>query len=311
MAYRTGRTPRSAIAAMAALCVMTIVGVCFAADAPKPEPLWPVDSPEMKNVKEADRPSLTVYLPPKDKAVGTAVVICPGGGYGFLAIDHEGHHVARWFNDHGVAGIVLKYRHRGNGFGHPAPLNDAQRAISTVRSRAAEYGIDPSRIGVMGFSAGGHLASTVGTHYHKGNPAAADSVDRASCRPDFMILVYPVISLIEPYAHAGSRDNLLGKGADRKLVEDLSNERQVTADTPPTFLLTTNQDDAVPAENSIYFALALRKAKVPVELHMFELGGHGFGLGGSRVSAGASKWPDLLADWLKARKLLDKPKGKE
>ena len=151
----------------------------------------------------------------------------------------------------------------------------------------------------MGFSAGGHLASTVGTHYHKGTPDAADPIDRMSCRPDFMILVYPVISLIEPYTHGGSRDNLLGKDADRKLVEELSNERQVTADTPQTFLLTTDQDGAVPAENSIYFALALRKAHVPVEWHMFEVGGHGFGLGGNRVSDGTSKWTDQLADWLK------------
>ena len=302
MAYRTSRTPRSAIAAMAALCMMTIVGACFAADAPKPEPLWPADSPEMKNVKEADRPSLTVYLPPKDKAVGTAVVICPGGGYGFLAIDHEGHQVARWFNEHGVAGIVLTYRHRGNGFGHPAPLNDAQRAISTVRSRAAEYGIDPSRIGVMGFSAGGHLASTAGTHFDPGNRDASDPIDRVSCRPDFMILCYPVVAFATEYVHAGSKKNLLGLNPDPKLVESLSNERQVTPQTPPTFIFQTDADTAVVPENCVLFYLALRKAKVPAELHIYEQGRHGVGLAaGDPV---LSTWPARLADWLKVHGLV-------
>jgi acetyl esterase/lipase len=274
----------------------------------KSEPLWPADTPDLRNVKEKDKPTLTAFVPPKEKATGTAVVICPGGGYGFLAIDYEGWEVARWLNSLGVAGFVLKYRHRGNGFGHPAPLRDAQRAIAIVRSGAAagRWPVAPDRIGIMGFSAGGHLASTAGTHFHKGRPDAADPLDRVSCRPDFLILVYPVISLAETFTHRGSVHNLLGKQPDEKLVEGLSNERQVTAETPPTFLVHADQDRVVPAENSIYFFLALRKAKVPAEMHIYERGRHGFGLGGRRAPAGTKTWPDRCADWMRARKLLEK-----
>jgi len=225
-------------------------------------------------------------------------------------MDHEGHQIAQWLNSLGVAGFILKYRHRnsGAGYGHPAPLRDAQRAIRMVRSGAKEWNIDPGRIGILGFSAGGHLASTAGTHFDKGKANAEDPIDRAGCRPDFMILIYPVISLAEWCAHAGSRQNLLGDKPDRDLVENLSNEKQVTPQTPPTFLVHTSEDKGVPAENSIYFYLALRKAKVPAEMHIYQKGPHGFGLG--KKHGAVSSWPVRCADWMRGLGLLDKESSK-
>jgi len=276
------------------------------------ELLWPGGAPGAKGDAEGDKPTLTIYLPakapaglpPEQKTTGAAVVICPGGGYGHLAMDHEGHQIAKWLNSLGVAGFIVKYRHRnsGAGYGHPAPLLDAQRAVRMVRSRDAEWGVDPGRIGILGFSAGGHLASTAGTHFDGGDPNAKDPIDRASCRPDFMVLVYPVISLVESYTHAGSRQNLLGKEPDPNLVEYLSNERQVTPQTPPTFLIHTYEDTAVPAENSIYFYLALRRAKVPAEMHLYQKGPHGFGLG--KQVGPASSWPIRCADWMRGLGIL-------
>jgi acetyl esterase/lipase len=276
----------------------------------KVELLWPEGAPGAKGSEDGDKPTLTIYLPPKETATGTAIVICPGGGYGFLAMDHEGHQIARWLNSLGVAGFILKYRHRnsGAGYGHPAPLQDAQRAVSTVRSRAKEWNIDPERIGILGFSAGGHLASTAGTHFHTGKADAQDPIDRVSCRPDFMVLIYPVISLVEWCAHSGSRRNLLGDKPDEKLVENLSNERQVTPETPPTFLIHTYEDTGVPAENSIYFYLALRKAKVPAEMHLYQKGQHGFGLG--QKHGAVSTWPLRCADWMRGLGLLEKKSSK-
>jgi acetyl esterase/lipase len=276
----------------------------------KVELLWPAGAPAAKGNEDGDKPTLTIYPPPKEKATGTAVVICPGGGYGHLAMDHEGHQVARWLNSLGVAGFILKYRHSnsGAGYGHPAPLNDAQRAVSMVRSRAKEWNINPNRIGILGFSAGGHLASTAGTHFHKGKSDAKDPIDRFSCRPDFMVLIYPVVSLIEWYAHSGSRRNLLGNKPDEKLVENLSNERQVTPETPPTFLVHTYEDKGVPAENSIFFYLALRKAKVPAEMHIYQKGRHGFGLG--QKNGPVPSWSLRCADWMRALGLLDKKSSK-
>ena len=268
------------------------------------ELLWPEGAPGAKGDAEGDKPSLTIYLPEKDKATGAAVVICPGGGYGHLAVDHEGHQIAQWLNSLGVAGFIVKYRHRnsGAGYGHPAPLLDAQRAVRMVRSRAAEWGVDPGRIGILGFSAGGHLASTAGTHFDNGDPNAKDPIDRASCRPDFMVLVYPVISLGESFTHGGSRQNLLGKEPDPNLVEYLSNDKQVTPQTPPTFLVHTYEDTAVPAENSIYFYLALRRAKVPAEMHLYQKGQHGFGLG--KQVGPASSWPIRCAEWMRGLGIL-------
>jgi len=273
-----------------------------AAGGPRPvELLWPDGAPGAKGEKEGDKPSLTIYLPAPDKATGAAVVICPGGGYGHLAMDHEGHQVAEWLNSFGVAGFILKYRHRnsGAGYGHPAPLLDAQRAIRMVRYNAGEWGIDPRRIGILGFSAGGHLASTAGTHFDDGRAGAKDPVDRVSCRPDFMVLVYPVISFTQRFAHKGSWRNLLGENPAPKLLDALSNEKQVTARTPPSFLVHTWGDTAVPAENSIYFYLALRKAGVPAEMHIYEKGRHGFGLGTTAGAVGS--WPVRCREWMDGR----------
>jgi acetyl esterase/lipase len=268
--------------------------------------LWPEGAPGALGQEEADKPSLTIFPAPADKANGTAVVICPGGGYGHLATGHEGHEIAQWLNTHGVAAFMLRYRIAPR-YHHPAPLQDAQRALRTVRARAREWKVETTRIGIWGFSAGGHLASTAGTHCDDGKSDATDPIERVSCRPDFMILCYPVITLKPPYAHMGSRNNLLGKNADPQLVESLSNETQVTARTPPTFLMHTDGDAGVVPENSVLFYLALRKAKVPAELHIFEKGPHGVGLA-QRIqeNPGLSRWPDQLADWMMVRGLLKK-----
>jgi acetyl esterase/lipase len=277
---------------------------------PKVLLLWPQGAPGAQGDTDADKPTLTIYLPPKDKATGTAVVICPGGGYGMLAIDYEGYDIAQWLNSLGVAGFVLKYRHNGTGYKYPAPLQDAQRAISIVRSHAKEWNLNPYRIGIMGFSAGGHLASTVGTHFKKCVYEAKDYIGQVNCRPDFMILAYPVISFVEPFTHYGSRKNLLGDNPDKNLVESLSNEKQVTSETPPTFLVHGSDDTVVPVENSIYFYLALRKAGIPAEMHIYEHGPHGFGLGKEQGAHGAvSGWPDRCVDWMRGLGLLTRGKN--
>jgi len=292
----------------AAMSLAVMAAVENAASPQKEELLWSDGAPGAKGDREGDKPTLTIYLPPKEKATGAAVVICPGGGYGFLAMDHEGHQIAQWLNSLGVAGFILKYRHRnsGAGYGHPVPLQDAQRAIRMVRSRANEWNIDPNRIGILGFSAGGHLASTAGTHFDKGQADAQNPIERVSCRPDFMILIYPVISFTEWYVHTGSRQNLLGDNPDKNTLESLSNEKQVTPETPPTFLVHADDDSGVPPENSIYFYLALRKAKIPAEMHIYQRGGHGFGLG--KKDSAASGWPVCCAAWMRERGLLDNKK---
>jgi acetyl esterase/lipase len=271
---------------------------------PKLELLWPDGAPGAKGQSENDQPTISISLPPADKATGAAVVVCPGGGYGGLAMSYEGIDVGQWFNSFGTAALVLKYRHKGSGYEHPAPLQDAQRAIRTARARAAELKINPDRIGIMGFSAGGHLASSAGTHFDKGKPDAADPVERVGCRPDFLILCYPVISLTTPYTHQGSKKNLLGDNPDAKLVESMSSELQVSGETPPTFLFHTDADTGVPPENSVLFYLALRKAKIPAELHIYEKGRHGVGL--ARGLPALSTWPDLCEAWMRGRGLLDK-----
>ncbi len=228
-----------------------------------------------------------------------------------LAVEHEGKQVAEWLNSLGVAAFVLKYR-LGPRYHHPAMLQDAGRAIRTVRAESIRWGLDPHKIAIIGFSAGGHLASTAGTHFDAGKPDAEDPIERVSSRPDRLILVYPVIALATPYGHAGSVRNLLGDNPTQELVESLSNERQVTKETPPTFLAHTNADTGVPAENSLLFALALRKAGVPVELHLFERGQHGLGLGGGTAqfkipSDPAFKlWPKLCETWLKNQGFLER-----
>jgi acetyl esterase/lipase len=287
---------------MTAITLLSLTWTLVAADsAPPVELLWPKGAPGAVGMEERDKPSLTLYLPPADKANGTAVVVCPGGGYGVLAVGHEGKDPADWLNRHGIAAFVLRYR-LGPRYHHPAPMQDAQRAMRIVRSRAKEWSLDSKRIGIWGFSAGGHLASTVATHFDDGKPDADDPIDRVSCRPDFAILCYPVITLRTPYTHGGSRHNLLGDKPDEALVDSLCNDQQVTEKTPPTFLFHTNEDTAVPPENSILFYQALRKNKVPTELHIYEKGPHGVGLAAGRGAVSA--WPEQLAAWLKTRNLL-------
>ncbi len=289
-----------------ALIVLSLSCLAVAAE-PSVELLWPGGAPGAKGEADGDKPTLTIYLPPKDSATGAAIVICPGGGYGHLAMDHEGHQIGQWLNSFGVAGFILKYRHRnsGAGYGHPAPLQDVQRAIRTVRSGAGQWGVNPQRIGVLGFSAGGHLASTALTHFNDKVYDPRDDIDKAGARPDFGVLIYPVISLIEPYTHKGSGRNLLGTNPDEALLRKLSNEKQVTPETPPTFLLATWEDKAVPAENSLYFYLALRENKVPAEMHVFLKGPHGFGLGQSLGAVSA--WPTLCESWMQEMRFLKHP----
>ncbi len=267
----------------------------------KVELLWSAGAPGAVGGEDADKPSLTVYRAPENSAVQTAVIVFPGGGYGALAKDHEGDQIARWLNSLGIQAFVLQYRIAPR-YHYPAPILDAQRAIRLVRVHAADYGVSPSRIGIWGFSAGGHLASTAGTHFDAGDASAADPIDRVSSRPDFMILAYPVISFTTPYTHQGSLHNLLGDNPDPKLVSSLSNETQVTAQTPPTFLFLTNEDKSVPAENSVLFYLALRKAGVPAEMHIYERGPHGVGL--ASTDAVLATWAARLKDWLEIRGLL-------
>ena len=260
--------------------------------------LWPEGAPGAVGTEAVDKPKITVYLAPPERATGAAVVVCPGGGYRIVAADHEGKQIALWLNSLGVSAFVLQYR-LGERYRHPAPLHDAQRAIRMVRSRAAEWRVDPQRVGILGFSAGGHLASTAATHFDDGKPDAADPIERQGSRPDFAVLCYPVISLLDPPAHSGSRLHLLGDPPDPALVQLLSNERQVTARTPPTVLWHTADDPAVPVENSILFFEALRKAGVPAELHVFPHGRHGLGL--APDDPVVSQWTELCARWLSRR----------
>ena len=245
-----------------------------------------------------------LYLFPVEGAAAPcpAVVVCPGGGYGNLAIGYEGVDVARWLNSHGVAAFVLQYRvapHR-----YPAPLEDAQRAIRLIRDNAGEWKIDPAKVGMLGFSAGGHLVSTAATHFDRGKPEDADPVCRQSCRPDFTILIYPVISLLPAYGHIGSRNNLLGADPDPALVASLCNDTQVTAETPPAFLVHSTGDTGVPSENSVSYYMALIRAGVPAELHIYEQGQHGYGMG--KGDPALSTWPDLCIHWMIKRGLLNK-----
>ncbi len=265
--------------------------------------LWPEGAPGATGTEDADKPCLWLHKPAAEKANGGAVIVCPGGGYRHLAMTYEGHEVAEWFNEYGVTAFVLRYR-LAPKYHHPSQISDAQRAIRLIRSRAKEWGIDPARIGIMGFSAGGHLASTAATHFDDGNSSASDPIDRAGCRPDFAILAYPVITLKGPFAHGGSRENLLGKDPAPALVDSLCNETQVTARTPQTFLFHTTADTAVPPENSLLFYQGLRAAKVPAELHVYQDGKHGVGL--ARNDPVLSTWPECLATWLEERGVLKK-----
>jgi acetyl esterase/lipase len=263
--------------------------------------LWPNGAPGALGSDDADRPTITVYRARQANATG--IVVAPGGGYTNLAMNHEGRQVANLLNAMGVTAFVLKYR-LGPRYRHPIELGDAQRAIRLVRARAQDFGIAADRIGMLGFSAGGHLTATAGTLFEAGKSDAPDAVDRVSSRPDFLVLGYPVISFDPAISHSGSVRNLLGDSPDPKLIERLSADLQVTAATPPTFLFHTNADTGVVPENSVRFYLALRKAKVPAEMHIFENGPHGVGL--ALGDPALSAWPQLLAAWLRGRGLLNR-----
>jgi len=266
--------------------------------------LWADDARlPSSGAKESDAPYLTVHIPQLHGGNLASVIICPGGGYGFLASDYEGSECAEWLNTLGVAAFVLYYRIAPR-YHHPAPLMDVQRALRYIRHNSDKWGLDPNRIGLWGFSAGGHLASTAATHFDLGKESSDDPIDLVSCRPDFLILGYPVVTLLEPYTHLGSRVNLLGDSPDADMVEYLSSETQVTADTPPTFLLHTDADQAVPSENSVMFYLALRKAGVPAELHIFRDGPHGIGLASDNPVLG--KWTGLLEGWLRSSGIISR-----
>ena len=250
----------------------------------------------VRNVSEAE---MYVYLPEENNS-GAAVVICPGGGYWIEAMDHEGYDMAAWLKSKGVTGIVLKYR---LPYGHhEVPASDLKRAIRIVRSNAKEWGINPEKVGIAGSSAGGHLASTVGTHFDTGIKDSSDPMDKISCRPDFMLLLYPVVTFNEEFGHMGSRKNLIGEGNDWKMVEEYSNELHVTPETPPTFLVLADDDKAVPPRNSVEFYLALKKNNVPAEMHIFQEGGHGFGM--KKKNLPVEEWPNLFYNWLEAMKFV-------
>lgn len=285
---------RYAVALLALLCA----AAAASAQAPIERLLWPDGAPGAVGEESRDRPKLLVWPAAQRDAATAAVVVCPGGGYGHLAMDHEGKQIAAWLNSIGVTAAVLDYRHRGKGYGHPAPLQDAQRALRTVRAYADSWNVDPKRVGVLGFSAGGHLASSVSVHHDDGDDDDADPVERMPCRPDFSVLCYPVIAFDQPFSHRGSQRNLLGEDAPSQRVAEMSSERHVNERTPPAFLWHTTADRVVPVENSLSYYAALRRAGVPCELHCFERGRHGVGLGRGLA---ASAWPDLCARWLAAR----------
>jgi acetyl esterase/lipase len=282
--------------------------IALAADPPATVPLWEGKAPHAVGDTATDKPTLTVYRAAADKANGTGVVVCPGGGYGGLAMDHEGTQVAEFFNNLGVTAFILKYRTANKerpGPLHPAPLDDARRAVRLVRYRAKDFGVDPNRIGIIGFSAGGHLASSAATRFEFGL-GNGDAINNASSRPDFLILGYPVISMEPGVTHNGSRNNLIGPNPDPKLVEEMSTDRQVTKHTPPTFIFHTSADTAVVPENAVRFYTACKKAGVPVELHIYEKGPHGVGINPKNVAPGTDTWKERLTEWMKSRGLLEK-----
>ena len=292
----------NASSVVASLKVLTILVLMLAVNAsnmaaePRTVRLWEGDAPGATGTEEKDIPTAIVYLPESQEPTG-AIVIYPGGGYGHLAMDHEGHQIARWANSFGLAGVIVSYRHRGRGYGHPAPMLDAQRAIRLTRHHAKEWNIDPDKVGVLGFSAGGHLTTTVLTHFDNGSADSSDPIDRESCRPAFGVVCYAVIALDAEHTHKGSQKNLLGEEASRELIDSLSNEKQVTENTPPCFLWSTAEDKVVPVENSLQFFSTLTKHGVMSELHVFPLGRHGLGLAAD--TPGANEWPRLCIDWLR------------
>jgi len=296
--------PMFAFAATPAVLPLWPEGVPAArrADAPAARGVLGAERAERGGIANVSQPTLTVVPPAVDRPNGTAVIVCPGGGYSFLSSNREGLQYAAWLSTLGVTSFILK--NRLQEWGHPAPLQDVLRAIRLVRSRAAEFGVDPARIGVMGSSAGGHLAASASTLFDHADGRTGAALDAVSARPDFAVLVYPVITMLDPAAHAGSRQALLGPNPGPELLTLMSVERQVTAATPPTLLLHTQFDKTVPVDNSLLYYQALTRAGVPAELYVFEQGGHGIGM---RDGLGnASAWPRRAEDWLRQRGLLNK-----
>jgi len=294
---------------------LIIVHLCVTVDAQnRILPLWDGDPPNYRETGEVtiwdtsdivrirlvQKPDIAVFLPSKKNATGEAVVVCPGGGYQVLAYDWEGSDIARWLNSRGIAAFVLKYRlpgARNNIVPHKSPLMEAQRALRMVRYHAEQWNIDPGKIGIMGLSAGGHRASTLATHYDAGDPDNSDPVERESCRPDYSILIYPVISFDDRITHAGSKRSLLGEEPDDELVTYFSNEKQVTGDTPPAILVHSDDDRGVPVENSLVYYQALRAHEIPAEMHIYPYGGHGYSLA---IGKGhLATWPDRVIEWIK------------
>ncbi len=299
------------------ICAALLAGSAAAAQTPAPakEPaaatehplrLWEGDAPFAKGKTPQDIPTLQPYFPDRAKRPIPAILICPGGGYGGLAIGHEGKDYALFFNQNGMAGFVLRYRLGSRGYRHPVMLTDVSRALRTIRANAEKWGIDPKKIGVIGSSAGGHLAATLLTKFDNGNPSAPDPVDRVSSRPDFGILCYPVITMEKGVTHWGSRCNLIGKDATPELVKELSAELHVKPDTPPCFLWHTAADRGVFPENSIRFARALAAQKIPFDLHIYQNGGHGIGLRAKYPFQNAHPWSRDLVFWLKENKIIPK-----
>jgi len=284
------------------LAALLLISLCTFTRAQDAMPLWPDGAPGALGKEDKDIPTLTAYLPAPDLATGAAIVVCPGGGYGGLA-GHEGADYALFLNQHGVAAFVLKYRLGSAGYRHPRMLEDAARAVRLVRAKAGMWKVDPKRVGVMGSSAGGHLASTLLTHFDAGKSDAVDPIDKESSRPDLGILCYAVITLGDK-THQGSKNNLLGKDPDAEMVKFLSNELQVTKDTPPCFVWHTAEDKAVPVENSLQFAAALQKNGVPFDLHVYQKGRHGIGLADKAPFTNAHPWSRDLVFWLKEQKFV-------
>lgn len=278
---------------------LTIVIAVFMSlvNAQTPIRLWEGDAPNANGKEAIDIPTLTPFLAPKDKATGAAIVVLPGGGYRNLSDVKEGSAVAEYLNSIGISAFVLKYR-LGPKYGQPNQLLDASRAMRMVRGRAAQWGIDANRIGILGFSAGGHLASTMATHFESGNPSATEELEKVSSRPDLQILIYPVITMGE-FTHKGSKQNLLGDNPSEELIKKYSNELQITKETPAAFIVHGLDDKTVPVENSLQYVQSLRKNGVPFEFHLYEHGPHGFGLGGTDPIL--STWKDRLTAWLVLR----------
>jgi acetyl esterase/lipase len=286
-----------------ALAVLILTLIMSHAEVLSPIPLWPNGAPDALGTNAQDVPTLTPYLPDPTNRTGAAMVICPGGGYEHLA-PHEGRDYALWLNQHAITCFVLKYRLGSGGYHYPVEFEDGTRALRWVRAHAADYKIDPHRVGIMGSSAGGHMAAMLLTHFDSGNPKADDPVERQSSRPDLGILCYAVITMGE-YTHQGSKDNLLGKHPSGKLVKLLSNELQVKTNTPPCFIWCTYEDKTVPMENSLMFAEALRKNHVPFDLHIYQKGGHGMGLKDKPPFAHPHPWAGDCLFWLKAQNFAD------